>query len=56
MRSRPTSPTDSTNYNSLSGAAAGDFVIDKAATTTTVSCGAGPFIYDGRPSSPVRRA
>mgnify|MGYP003346617431 CR=1 FL=1 len=31
-------PTDTTNYNTLTGLAAGDFVINKAATTTTVTC------------------
>ncbi|MEZ4714194.1 MAG: MBG domain-containing protein [Caldilineaceae bacterium] len=45
-------PTDGVNYNSLSAAAAGNFVIDKAATTTTVSCGAGPFTYSGSAIEP----
>ncbi|MEZ4663486.1 MAG: MBG domain-containing protein [Caldilineaceae bacterium] len=37
-------PTDTTNFNSLSAAAAGTFVINKATTTTTVTCSAGPFV------------
>ncbi len=45
-------PTDTANYRSVSGAAAGDFVIQKAATTTTVTCTAGPFTYTGSPIAP----
>ena len=45
-------PDDTTNYNSLSGAAAGTFVISKAATTTTVTCSAGPFPFTGSPIEP----
>ena len=48
-------PTDSANYNSLAGASAGNFVINKAATTTTVTCSGGPFTYDGTPIIPARR-
>ncbi len=40
-------PTDTTNYSSVSGASAGSFVINKAATTTAVTCTAGPFTYTG---------
>ena len=40
-------PNDTTNYNSLNGAPAGSFTIDKAATTTAVTCTAGPFTYRG---------
>ncbi len=40
-------PGDTTNYNSLTDASAGNFIINKAATTTTVTCTAGPFTYDG---------
>jgi hypothetical protein len=45
-------PDDTANYDSLSGAAAGTFVIQKAATTTTVSCSAGPFTYTGAAIAP----
>src|SRR5207244_3846289 len=38
-------PTDTANYNSLSGAAAGNFVINKA--TPTVSVNNSPVTYDG---------
>jgi len=31
-------PTDTTTYNSLTGASAGNFIISKAASTTTVTC------------------
>ncbi|MFN8466044.1 MAG: MBG domain-containing protein [Caldilineaceae bacterium] len=44
-------PTDS-NYNSLTAAIAGTLVIQKAGTTTTVTCGAGPFTYDGTAKTP----
>ena len=49
-------PDDTTNYDSLSGAAAGTFVIDKAATTTTVTCTAGPFTYTGAAIEPCTAA
>jgi Galactose oxidase, central domain len=45
-------PDDTTNYNSLLGLSAGNFVINKALTTTTVSCGAGPFTYNGAAQTP----
>jgi hypothetical protein len=45
-------PTDSTNYNSLIGLSAGNFVIEKAGSTTMVTCGAGPFAYNGSPHTP----
>ena len=45
-------PDDTANYDSLSGAVAGTFVIDKAATATTVTCPAGPFTYTGAAIEP----
>jgi hypothetical protein len=39
-------PTDTTNYTTLPALSAGDFVIDKA-TSTTTTVGDGPFVYDG---------
>src|SRR5207247_927000 len=38
-------PTDSANYNTLTGLSAGNFVIDKATPTATAT--GGTFIYDG---------
>ena len=46
-------PGDTANYNSLTGATAGNFVIDKATTTTTVTCAAGPFTYTGEAITPT---
>ncbi len=43
-------PTDTTLYNSLSDASAGNFVINKADTTTTVTCA--DVIYTGAPQTP----
>jgi len=40
-------PTDTTNYNTLTDASAGNFVIDKA--TPTLSVMNSPVIYDGTP-------
>ncbi|MFN8466045.1 MAG: MBG domain-containing protein [Caldilineaceae bacterium] len=45
-------PADTGNYNSVTGAAAGDFVIEKAATTTAVTCSGGPFVYQNAPYTP----
>ena len=42
-------PTDTTNYNSLSDASAGDFVIDKA--TPTLSVTNSPVTYTGSPQA-----
>jgi hypothetical protein len=42
-------PTDTTNYESLTGAAAGDFVIDKA--TPTLSVTNSPVTYNGSPQA-----
>ena len=55
-----TAPTNAGSYavvanvsdNNYQGTATGTLVIDKAATTTTVSCGAGPFTYDGSAQTP----
>ncbi len=40
-------PTDTTNYNSLSDASAGSFVINQASSITTVTFEAGPYVYKG---------
>jgi hypothetical protein len=45
-------PADTTNYDSLNGVPAGSFTIAKAATTTAVTCGAGPFIFTGAAVEP----
>src|SRR6185369_15923394 len=42
-------PTDSTNYNSLTAASAGNFIINKA--TPTLSVTNSPVVYDGSPKS-----
>src|SRR5206468_3975504 len=42
-------PTDSTDYNSLTDAAAGNFVIQKA--TPTISVTNSPVTYDGSPQA-----
>jgi hypothetical protein len=43
--------TDATgNYNDASGSVA--IVINKAATVTTLTCAAGPFVYTGEPHTP----
>ena len=42
-------PTDTTNYNSLTGASAGNFIINKA--TPTVSVTNSPVTYDGTAKS-----
>src|SRR5687768_15756869 len=42
-------PTDTINYNSLSDASAGDFVIDKA--TPTISVTNSPITYNGSPQA-----
>jgi len=42
-------PTDTTNYNTLTNASAGNFVIDKA--TPTLSVTNSPITYDGSPHS-----
>ncbi len=45
-------PGDTTNYNGVTGGSAGSFVIQPAATTTTVTCNAGPFVYTGAAVEP----
>src|SRR5207249_4872576 len=40
-------PTDSTNYKTLTGLSAGDFVIDKATPTATLSVTNSPKTYNG---------
>src|SRR5687767_2044354 len=40
-------PTDSTNYNSLTGLSAGNFTIDKATPTATLAVSNSPQTYDG---------
>jgi hypothetical protein len=47
-------PTDTDNYNSLSDAAAGDFIIQKADPVLTVTNS--PVIYDGTPQAAVVEA
>jgi len=44
-------PTDATNYSSLTGAAAGNFIINKA--TPTLSVMNSPQTYDGSPKTPA---
>jgi hypothetical protein len=48
--------TASANYdgdeNHTGSSASQNFVIEKAATTTTVTCGAGPFMYNGLAQEP----
>jgi hypothetical protein len=44
--------TASVNDLNYEGSASGTFVIAKAATTTTVTCEAGPFTYNGLPHTP----
>lgn len=44
-------PTDTTNYNSLTNASAGNFVINKAMPSFTVTNS--PMLYDGLPHSPL---
>ena len=44
-------PDDSANYNSLTGLAAGDFVIEKATPTATLAVNNTPVIYDGTAQS-----
>jgi hypothetical protein len=40
-------PTDTANYNTLTGLAAGDFVIEKATPTATLAVNNSPMTYDG---------
>ena len=40
-------PTDTTNYNTLTGLAAGNFVIDKATPTATLAVSNSPQTYTG---------
>ena len=44
-------PTDSANYNSLTGPAAGNFVIDKATPTATLAVDNSPQTYNGSPKA-----
>src|SRR5262249_27058573 len=44
-------PTDSTNYNALTGASAGNFVIQKATPTLTVTNS--PVTFNGSPQAAV---
>jgi hypothetical protein len=46
-------PTDSANYNTLTLQSAGNFVINKATTTTVVTIPAGPYSYTGSPQTPA---
>lgn len=45
-------PANAANYVTLTNAPAGSFVIQKAATTTTVTCMGAPFTYTGLPLTP----
>ncbi len=45
-------PRDTANYNSLTGAAAGNFVIQKAGVPT-LSVSNSPLIFNGRPQAAV---
>ena len=45
-------PSDTANYNSRTGVAVGNFVIQPAPTTTTVTCTGGPFTYTGSAFTP----
>ncbi|GFE56990.1 S8 family serine peptidase [Geobacter sp. AOG1] len=45
-------PTDTTNYNTLTGASAGNFTISQASSSTVVTCSAGPFTYNGAAQTP----
>ena len=44
-------PTDSANYNTLTGLSAGNFVIDKATPTATLAVNNSPQIYNGSPQA-----
>jgi hypothetical protein len=44
-------PTDSANYNTLTGLSAGNFVIDKATPTATLAVSNSPQIYNGSPQA-----
>ncbi len=44
-------PTDTTNYNSLTGVSAGNFVIQKANPSVTLSVTNSPVAYDGTPKT-----
>jgi len=44
-------PTDTTNYNSLTGLSAGNFIIQKANPTATLSVTNSPVTYNGSPQS-----
>jgi hypothetical protein len=44
-------PTDAANYNTLTGVAAGNFVIDKATPTATLAVDHSPQTYDGSPKA-----
>ncbi len=45
-------PSDTTNYNSLVGASAGNFVIQKADSDTVVTCAEGTYTYTGFAQTP----
>ena len=40
-------PTDTANYNTLTGLSAGNFVINKATPTATLAVNNSPVTYDG---------
>ncbi|MDO8726227.1 MAG: hypothetical protein Q7J35_09190 [Candidatus Methanoperedens sp.] len=46
-------PTDTTNYNSLTGLSAGNFVINKATPTATLSVSNSPVSYNGAGQSAI---
>jgi hypothetical protein len=45
-------PTSGSNYSSSNATNASALTVNKADTTTTVSCGAGPFTYNGAAHTP----
>src|SRR5207249_3696501 len=46
-------PTDTTNYNSLIGLSAGNFVINKATPTATLAVSNSPQTYTGSPQAAI---
>ena len=49
-------PEDAANYNGLTAVSAGSFVINKAASSTTITCDPGPFAYTGAAQTPCAAA
>jgi hypothetical protein len=49
-------PDDTVNYDTVTGAAAGTLVIEQAATSTAVTCAAGPFTYTAAAIEPCTAA